>query len=423
MEVLGNQSTVVESMTRAEVDMQISTAKRFPRNLQKVKTLIMSDATMDPETAASCFYVVPRGGKSVRGPSIGLAKMALGRYGNCAAGARVVNVVTTGDNPHVVVQGVVIDYENNVRVQVEKTRAIHTKKKGDGTRAPVSQDDIMLTCNAGQSFALRDAILTVIPPAIIKPVMEQAMKVAAGNATSLNDTRAKLVEAFQKLGVHQKMILDYFGYTKIDEITVDDVADLRSKFSAIKEDGDPIEEQFPSKTQESAASGTAAPVNTSAPVATSAPSEATPKTRKKRETVVDVQPEPAPSTAAAPVQESPADTTESIAEHGTEEPPAAQQPPFEQAFPDEAGGDTEPNNEDANLDPASAQGKLLLATLKAGFTWSDFHTAVIALGWAKTFPGFNDLTSFSKLPDAQAAKITPAIMERIVAKIKDGKSK
>jgi recombination protein RecT len=161
----------------------------------------------------------------------------------------------------------------------------------------------------------------------------------------------------------------------------------------------------------------AAPVMTSA--ATTAPAaDATPKTRKKRETVVDVQPEPATTPAAAPVPDPPADTTESIAEHGTEEPPASQQAPFEQAFPDEAGGD-DSQAEDANLDPASAQGKLLLATLKAGFQWSDFHTAVIALGWAKTFPGFNDLTSFSKLPDAQAAKITPAIMERIVAKMAD----
>jgi recombination protein RecT len=158
-----------------------------------------------------------------------------------------------------------------------------------------------------------------------------------------------------------------------------------------------------------------APVMTSA--ATVAPSaDATPKTRKKRETVVDVQPEAATTPAAAPVQDPPAEAAEPAAEQA----PAAttEQPPFEQAFPDEAGGD-DSQAEDANLDPASAQGKLLLATLKAGFGWSDFHTAVIALGWAKTFPGFNDLTSFSKLPDAQAAKITPAIMERIVAKIQD----
>lgn len=160
----------------------------------------------------------------------------------------------------------------------------------------------------------------------------------------------------------------------------------------------------------------AAPVMTSA--ATVAPAADTaPKTRKKRETVVEVHSEPAPAPAAPPVQEPPAEA----ADPASDEPPAeaTQQAPFEQAFPDEAGGETEPNNEDANLDPASAQGKLLLATLKAGFTWSDFHTAVIAKGWGKTFQGFNDFTSFSKMPDDQAVKFTPPIMNAVIAKIQE----
>jgi hypothetical protein len=53
LEVVGNDA--LTAISRAEIDMQISTAKKYPRNIQRVKTAMLSIATMDQETAEACF--------------------------------------------------------------------------------------------------------------------------------------------------------------------------------------------------------------------------------------------------------------------------------------------------------------------------------------------------------------------------------
>src|SRR4030095_13145064 len=72
----------IEAISRAEIDVQIATAKRYPRVLTQVKQDMLEMATIDEETAAACFYSVPRGSKNIVGPSIRLAEIAFSCYGN-----------------------------------------------------------------------------------------------------------------------------------------------------------------------------------------------------------------------------------------------------------------------------------------------------------------------------------------------------
>ena len=48
--------SALESIERANVDIQISTARKYPRKLGIVKQRMLNLATLDEETAASCFY-------------------------------------------------------------------------------------------------------------------------------------------------------------------------------------------------------------------------------------------------------------------------------------------------------------------------------------------------------------------------------
>ena len=48
----------IEAIERANIDIQIATAKKYPRSLARVKNDILSTATLDEETAESCFYVL-----------------------------------------------------------------------------------------------------------------------------------------------------------------------------------------------------------------------------------------------------------------------------------------------------------------------------------------------------------------------------
>ena len=55
------QADMLTAINRAEVDIQIATAKQYPRDLSRVLNQIKTYATMDMETAEDCFYALRRG--------------------------------------------------------------------------------------------------------------------------------------------------------------------------------------------------------------------------------------------------------------------------------------------------------------------------------------------------------------------------
>ena len=54
-------STALEGITRGEIDIQIATAHKFPRSLERFKKRAIEMATIDEETAESCIYSRPVG--------------------------------------------------------------------------------------------------------------------------------------------------------------------------------------------------------------------------------------------------------------------------------------------------------------------------------------------------------------------------
>lgn len=237
----------IEAVSRAEIDMQISTAKKYPRNIAQVKAEMLDIVQLDEETAAACFYSLPRGGKNIQGPSIRLAEVAFSCFGNVRAGSRIIETVTDGGNPYVTIQAVCHDLQKNVAVSIEKRRRIVGKKAKGGV---IDEDDINLAANAGSAIALRDAIFKVVPGALVRPVYEAAKKVAIGDARTLSDRRAKAIEAFAKMGVPADRVLASIGHSRIDEVTLDDLENLIGTFTAIKEGSVSIENAFPPVVRE-----------------------------------------------------------------------------------------------------------------------------------------------------------------------------
>ena len=237
----------IEAVSRAEIDQQIATAKRYPRSITKVKQEMVEMATLDEETAAACFYSLPRGGKNIQGPSIRLAEIALSCYGNIRAGTRIIETVVDGHSPYVAIQAVCHDLEKNIAVMMEKRRRIVGKKAKGGI---IDEDDINLASNAGSAIAFRDAMFKIIPGILLRPVYEAAKKVAIGDAKTLSDRRAKAIEAFAKMGVPADRVLASIGHSKIDEVTLDDLENLIGTFTAIKEGSTTIENAFPPVVKE-----------------------------------------------------------------------------------------------------------------------------------------------------------------------------
>lgn len=244
-----NNTTAIMAYEKAQIDTQIATAKQYPMHggaqISKVKADMMSLATLDQETAEACFYSLPRGGKNIQGPSIRLAEIALSCYGNIKAGTRILETVTTGDSPHVTVQAICHDLEKNTSVCIEKRRRIVRKKDfKTGARKAIDEDDINLATNACSSIAFRDAAFKVIPLAIVRPVLEQAKKVAIGDAKTLADRRVSAVERFAKMGVRKEQILALLGKGSVEDIDLNDLETLLGVYTAIKEGETTIDDAF-----------------------------------------------------------------------------------------------------------------------------------------------------------------------------------
>lgn len=231
----------VDTVTRAEIDMQIATAHRFPRTISAVKREIMDLATIDEETADLCFYSLPRGGKSILGPSIRLAEIALYSFGNARAGTRVLG--ESEDGRFIRVLGVCHDLQKNVAIAQEVTRRI-TKK--DGKR--FDDDMIGVTIAAASSIALRNAIFRVVPQALIRPAYKQCLAIVQGDAKSLGERRATVIARLQKLSqeITVEKILHRCGVKLVEEITGEHILDLVGAGTAIKDGVASIEAYFPS---------------------------------------------------------------------------------------------------------------------------------------------------------------------------------
>ena len=232
------------TIERAQVDIQISTARKYPRTLSKVKERMLSFATLDEETAASCFYTLParRGGddKPIQGPSVRMAEIALASYQHVKAGARIIG----DDGKFITAQAVVHDLENNVAVSIEVRRRV-TNRSGQR----FSDDMIAVTGNAACAIALRNAVFRVVPRALINPVYETAKRVAVGDVRSLTAKRADVVARLKKMGAKEDRILAAVQAEKIEDIDLSRLEILIGLGTAIKDGEITLEDAFPAAGQ------------------------------------------------------------------------------------------------------------------------------------------------------------------------------
>jgi hypothetical protein len=213
---------------KASIDIQISTAHAFPRNVKQCVDDCLFMATMDVETAMTCGYSVPRGGKAITGPSTHLAKIIMQNWGNFRAEAKVVNVT----NKFVESEAVAWDLQKNVAVKVTVKRSILTKS------GVMSDDMIIVTGNAANSIALRNAIFSVIPKGVTETIYKASQQKIIGNASEFSDRIKKTFKAFKKAhGKDEVDVLKIVGKTQISQLTNDDLITLIGVGQALK-DGD-----------------------------------------------------------------------------------------------------------------------------------------------------------------------------------------
>lgn len=229
-----SQSTQIAALQRIEVDMQISTAKQYPRSIKRFLNEARQMVSLTEEIASECTYMLPRGGKKLMGPSARFAEIVASAWGNCRAAARIVEE----QERFVVAQGVFNDVERNVAITYEVRRRITNK---DGGR--YNDDMIGVASNAACSIAMRNAVLKGIPKAFWKSLHDEAMRTARGDEKTLTQRRDALVKAFAELGVKEKELFALIDVAGKEDITLDHLVELKAIYTAIR-DGDTSVDQL-----------------------------------------------------------------------------------------------------------------------------------------------------------------------------------
>lgn len=236
LEIRG-QNTIM-SVQREELDMQIITAKAYPRDVAACKKNI-KDCLDDlgAEVAEKMWYTHPYAkteeGKPVEGPSVRMAELVLQNWPNMRVQAR--HVAT--NERDVISEAVAWDLEKNIAVTVQSVKSIMGKKG--------RYNDHLIANIAGvaSSTAFRGVVFRVCPKSMIEEMTNYAKKLAQQSG-NLPGRIKKMVDYFTKKGVPQEKLLARLGVKATSDITVEQLSDLRGMATAISDGDATIDDMF-----------------------------------------------------------------------------------------------------------------------------------------------------------------------------------
>lgn len=237
-----SQAETLSAIDRAEIDIQIATAKRYPRDIHRSLSVIKDIATLDTSTAEDCFYALRRQETLIEGVSVRLAEIIANAWGNL----RVQTQIVGNDGRTITARGICHDLETNVAVAVEVKRRI-TDRYGK----TYSEDMQVTTGNAASAIAYRNAVLKVVPKAVTSRVIAEIKDVAMGKSIDLETRRKRMLDYYQKIGVSQAEILSYCRVAKIEQIDSSMIFELSGLKNAIKEGTTTVQEAFGVNTADS----------------------------------------------------------------------------------------------------------------------------------------------------------------------------
>jgi hypothetical protein len=243
----------LQQITRAQVDIQISTAQDRPRDVGAARKRIWQAALRDAQTAAECFYTLERENKKtgkktpIYGPSVRLAEIVAANWGNLRAETTILEI----GNSEVRVRGICHDLETNFALAHDVSLRITYR---DGKR--YSDDMIQTQLAAASSKAFRNAVLRVVPATEWRQVFVEAMKMQgkvrpppAGQTPKdsravLEEAKGKCLEVYAEQGVTLGQLLAKVGKETWTDVTMEDLTVLRGVLNAITQEVTSIEEAF-----------------------------------------------------------------------------------------------------------------------------------------------------------------------------------
>jgi hypothetical protein len=240
LDIIEQVPVEAESLTpivAGEFDVQVATAKKYPRLITRSYENAKAIATMSEATAKTCGYLVPRGGKSITGASVHLARIIAQCWGNL----RISQQVVGEEDRFVLCEAVSWDLETNLAVKTTTRQRITYK---DGSR--YNDDMIQLAGAKGMAVAFRNSVFAVIPRSIVDGCYEASKRKITGDLTTEDKLIAKRKEVLltmeKNYGIDEKKVLKFFKFNQPTQIKQDEIVQLIALMQSFK-DGDTSPDQ------------------------------------------------------------------------------------------------------------------------------------------------------------------------------------
>lgn len=225
VEIVNDAAMFVAKQDAAMLDIQVSTAKRYPRSVQRFQSDLESWACLNRDTSVECFFSMPRDGKQVVGPSIRFAELIQAAYGNLLVDSQIIDE----GREFVVVNATCRDLERNIASRAQVRRNI-TTKHGKRYGAAMIETTIM----AASAIARRNAIFQVVPKALWVPIYEKARKVAHGDMKDFAGRRNEIVKGLREAGCDMGNVKHFLGGKDHKDVSADELLLLEIKLKAIR---------------------------------------------------------------------------------------------------------------------------------------------------------------------------------------------
>lgn len=235
------------AQARAAVEAMYVMALQRPRDIVEVRERLLAECRRKG-FAESAVYHLPRGGKTIEGPSIRFAEAGLRALGN----AHVRTTITYEDDERRVGEVTVIDLERNTPLSasftIDKTVERKSIKGGEAVlgertnssgltvyRVAATEADVLMKQEAIVARLRRNLILQLLPGDLRDEALELCERtLVAGDGADPRATAKKIGDSFNALGIGAAQLREYLGHP-VDQVTPEEAKDLRGVYSAIKD--------------------------------------------------------------------------------------------------------------------------------------------------------------------------------------------
>lgn len=240
---IGQGTAIEQSRAAAEVHAAIVVAQQVPRDMIAALSE-MEESCRQIKLAERAFYRYNRGGGSVSGPSVHLARELARCFRNVQYG--IAELRRDDEHGQSEMQAYAWDVQNNTR-SAQIFIVPHKRDKKGGPEKLVDLRDVYEN-NANQGARrLRQAIWSILPPWFVEQAIDLCTQTLQdGGGVPLPQRVSKAIDAFEGKGVSVTRLEERLARRKADW-TAHDVAQLTVIYQSLNRGEVTVDEEFPTE--------------------------------------------------------------------------------------------------------------------------------------------------------------------------------